>query len=230
MSTWFQADSDGFLACHRLALASLPPHRLRGLLTLAQGDPIIALSLTQEPQLGLTVKQKERLTEAARTPLPAKLRLEAERLGIYALLSTDPAYPSLLAPLEDAPPLVFLRGAMPEHTGVAIVGSRRATAYGKTQSERFARVLAEAGLCLVSGGAAGIDTAVHKSALAAGGTSVAVVACGLDISYPAENRKLFDSLAELGAVVSEYALGTTPEPWRFPARNRIIAGMCVLTA
>jgi DNA processing protein len=224
------ADTDAFLACHRLASASLPSHRLRALLAAAESDPVRALTLGRDPRLGLTPRQIERLDEAARL-VPQKLLLAAaQRLGVCALLSDDPTYPALLLPHDDAPPLLFVRGTLPKQTGVGVVGSRRATVYGRGQASRFARALAEAGLTLVSGGAAGIDTAVHRGALEVGGATVAVVACGLDISYPSENRGLFDLIAEQGgAVVSEYPVGTTPEPWRFPARNRIIAGMTPLT-
>jgi DNA processing protein len=229
-STRFASDTDGFLACHRLALAALPTIRLKALLDVAGGDPGHALTLGGDPRAGLTSRQSQRLAEAARTTLTAKARTDAERLGIYALLSGDSAYPALLSPLDDAPPLLFVRGTLPSQTGVALVGSRRASVYGRSQAARFAAALVEAGLGVVSGGAAGVDAAAHQAALEAGGATVAVVACGLDISYPAQNRGLFDAIAGRGgAVVSEYPLGTTPEPWRFPARNRIIAGICPLT-
>ncbi len=228
--TLFPADTDAFLACHRLASASLPSHRLRALLVAADGDPALALTLGRDPRIGLTTRQSERLDEAARLVVPPLTLAAAQRLGVSALLSGDPNYPALLLPLDDAPPLLFLRGTLPSQTGVGVVGSRRASVYGRGQAARFAKSLAEAGLTLVSGGAAGIDTAVHRGALDAGGATVAVVACGLDISYPSENRGLFDVIVEQGgAIVSEYPVGTTPEPWRFPARNRIIAGMTPLT-
>ena len=225
-SSYFSPTSDAFAACHALASATLPAHRLQALLTAAEGDPVHALTRGD----GLTPRQKERLAEARAAPISSRLREFALEKEVRALLLGSPDYPRLLAPLDDAPPILFVRGTFPEATGVALVGSRRATVYGRGQAERFARALAEAGLVVVSGGAAGIDTAAHRGAVEVGGVSVAVVASGLDTSYPVENRNLFDRLAaEGGAVVSEYPLGTTPEPWRFPARNRIIAGMCPLT-
>jgi DNA processing protein len=140
----------------------------------------------------------------------------------------DTAYPANLLPFDDAPPLLFVRGALlpDDKFSIAIVGSRRATGYGHRQAERFARAFAERGLTVVSGGAAGIDSAAHKGALWSGGRTVAVLGCGVDVTYPADNRRLFEEIVERGgAIISEFALGTTPEPWRFPTRNRIIAGM-----
>ncbi len=104
-------------------------------------------------------------------------------------------------------------------------GSRRASVYGKSIAERIATDLAQRGLTIVSGGARGIDTAAHKGALAAGGRTIAFLGCGIDVSYPAENKNLFDAMVESGAVISEFPLGSNPEPWRFPPRNRLISGM-----
>jgi DNA processing protein len=111
--------------------------------------------------------------------------------------------------------------------GVGIVGSRHATPYGRGVSERFARELAGQGVTVVSGGAVGIDAAAHRGVLSAGGKTVAILGCGLDVDYPRENREIFDRIAETGALVSEYPLGAQPEAWRFPLRNRIISGMCL---
>lgn len=223
-------DSPAFLACHRLAAATLPSHRLRALLSASGGDPSAALHRLDDAGVGLTARQRERLAESAKLAIPSKLLDFALEKAVSALVFGAPGYPETLLPFDDAPPILFVRGSIPVASGVGIVGSRRASVYGRGQADRFARAFAEAGLVVVSGGAAGIDTAAHRGALDAGGASVAVIACGLDVNYPIENRTLFDALAEKGgAVVSEYPLGTTPEPWRFPARNRIIAGMCPAT-
>jgi DNA processing protein len=129
--------------------------------------------------------------------------------------------------------VLFVRGELvaDDRYAIAIVGSRRASTYGLAISDRFSRELAARGLTIVSGGARGIDTRAHAGALNAGGRTVAFIGSGLDISYPAENRKLFERIATSGqgAVVSEYGFGSTPEPWRFPARNRLISGMTMGT-
>jgi DNA processing protein len=229
-------EAAAFVACQRLADATLPAHRLRALLDAAGGDPARALALSEAqlvaPPIGLTVKQAARLKEAASAPLLPRFFERARTLGVYVLTWRDPAYPANLAPLADAPPLHFVRGELrpDDRFSVAVVGSRRATNYGKGQADAFARAFADSGLALISGGAAGIDTAAHRGALEAGGRTVAVLGCGVDIVYPAENRDLFARIAANGgALVSEFALGTKPEPWRFPTRNRIIAGIARAT-
>ncbi len=220
------AESAVFLACHRLAEAMLPPHRLRLLLEASGGNPEAALGQT----LGLTTAQQSRLERASQAVVPTSLLDQAQTLGIQAFLTTDPDYPAELRHFDDSPAILFVRGHLPTVLGLAIVGSRRATLYGKAQAGRFARAFAEAGFSVVSGGAAGVDTAAHRGTLEAGGTTVAVVACGLDYVYPAENRSLFEQIvAKGGAIVSEFPVGTKPEPWRFPARNRIIAALSQAT-
>ncbi|MBC8104663.1 MAG: DNA-protecting protein DprA [Cytophagales bacterium] len=227
---------DGFIACQRLADALLPPPRLRALLDAVGGDPlaVFRLSLTAlaAPPILLTEKQATRLKAAASAPLPPRLLEQAKALDATILTFRDRDYPANLLPLSDAPPLLFVRGALrpDDRFSVAIVGSRRATIYGREQSNRFAQGLAERGLCIVSGGALGIDTSAHQGALAAGGRTIAVLGCGIDVGYPAENRALFATVVERGgAVISEFPMGTKPEPWRFPTRNRIIAGIARAT-
>ncbi len=232
------AQTRGFLACHRLALAEIPSNRLRSLLETADGDPIRALgfdaSVWQSPPVSLTDKQVVRLAEAKGTLLDARLLERATISGTFALLYRDATFPSNLfpdddTPLNNTPPLLFVRGELlPEDRfGIAIVGTRHSSSYGDTQAARFAGVFATNGLTVISGGAAGIDAAAHTGALDAGGRTIAVLGCGADIVYPAANRQLFARILELGngAIVTEFALGTKPEPWRFPTRNRIIAGL-----
>jgi DNA processing protein len=144
----------------------------------------------------------------------------------------DPAFPALLAAIHDPPPSLFLRGAagvdLLERPAVAVVGARSCSSYGRAVARMLGRELAAAGLVVVSGMARGIDGEVHRGALEAGET-IAVLGCGIDRDYPAAHRELARRICERGLVVSEYEPGVEPAPWRFPARNRIIAGLCQAT-
>jgi DNA processing protein len=147
--------------------------------------------------------------------------------GAVAIVRSDPRYPALLREIFDPPILLFARGRLellqPFH--FAVVGTRRPTPYGLAVAERLAADLARAGLTIVSGMARGIDTSAHKGALSAGGDTVAVLGCGVDVIYPSENRKLATDLCAKGLVLSEFAMGSTAFPQNFPIRNRIISGM-----
>jgi DNA processing protein len=149
--------------------------------------------------------------------------------GAVVVPLTDPRYPASLKEIFDPPPLLFARGR-PELMGelmLGIVGTRRPTAYGMAVAARLAKDLAGAGLAIVSGMARGIDTAAHRAALEAGGSTIAVFGCGVDQVYPSENRKLAEQIARDGLIVSEFPMATPPYPQNFPIRNRIIAGMSV---
>jgi DNA processing protein len=151
-----------------------------------------------------------------------RLASGAARLVKY----TDAEYPKSLFEIPDPPPFLYVRGRLPDGQAcVAIVGSRRATSYGLLTTARLAEGLARSGVNIVSGMARGVDTAAHRGALGAGGTTTAVLGCGIDRVYPPENRKLYDETAEQGCLVSEFPLGTTPLAENFPRRNRIISGM-----
>ncbi len=141
-----------------------------------------------------------------------------------------PLYPMLLRGIEDPPVVLYLKGLLaPEHLfhSIAVVGTRKPTSYGRSTAKELARDLALSGVTVISGMAVGIDSLAHWGAIEAGGKTIAVLACGPDICYPSSNRPLYDKLinAGHGAVVSEFFPGTRPEPWRFPARNRIISGL-----
>ncbi len=178
------------------------------------------------------------LGKAARTRLAAfhdwrRLQRECERcrgLGLALATPADDAYPTGLASIRDPPLLLYYRGRAPAlfEPAVAIVGSRRATAYGRRIARGYARRLASRGVAVVSGLALGIDAAAHAGALEAGAT-VAVVASGLDRVYPQEHRRLLDQIAHSFCVLGEYAPGTPPLPHHFPVRNRIITGMTCAT-
>ena len=154
-------------------------------------------------------------------------------LGLRFLARSDPAFPPLLRAIHDPPPGLFLRGeAGPEllaRPGVAIVGARACSAYGRQVGRALGRDLAAAGLVVVSGLARGIDAEAHRGALKGSGATVAVLGCGIDRDYPAVHRELARQIAATGLVVAEYAPGVEPAPWRFPARNRIVAGLCAAT-
>jgi DNA processing protein len=141
--------------------------------------------------------------------------------------------PPLLAAIHDPPSGLFLRGAagpeLLELPAVAVVGARACSGYGAAVARLLGRGLAAAGLVVVSGLARGVDGEAHRGALDAGGVTVAVLGCGIDRDYPSVHRELAGQIVERGLVVSEYAPGVEPAPWRFPARNRIVAGLCAAT-
>jgi DNA processing protein len=153
--------------------------------------------------------------------------------GLRWLSRSDAAFPGLLRAIHDPPAGLFLRGDgaadLLARPAVAIVGARACSAYGATVARSLGRELAAAGLVVVSGLARGIDGEAHRGALEAGGLTVAVLGCGIDRDYPASHRDLARRIAERGLVVSEYAPGVEPAPWRFPARNRIVAGLAAAT-
>lgn len=141
--------------------------------------------------------------------------------------------PPLLRAIHDPPARLYLRGAgdrdVLSQIAVAIVGARACSPYGAQVTRMLGRELAAAGLVVVSGLARGVDGEAHRGALEAGGTTVAVLGCGIDRDYPAAHASLAREIAESSLLVSEYEPGVEPAPWRFPARNRIIAGLCAAT-
>jgi DNA processing protein len=151
------------------------------------------------------------------------------RRGLRWLSRDEPGFPPLLRAVHDAPPGLFLRGTADAATlarpSVAVVGARSCSSYGAQVARMLGRELAAAGLVVVSGLARGVDGEAHRGALDAGGVTVAVLGCGVDRDYPASHAELARRIGERGLVVSEYAPGVEPAPWRFPARNRIIAGL-----
>jgi DNA processing protein len=149
--------------------------------------------------------------------------------GTEVIPIRDPRYPPRLREIFDPPVLLFAKGKVEllQTPALAMVGTRRPTPYGMAVAERLAGDLGRASLTIVSGMARGIDTASHKGVLGCGGKTIAVFGCGLDIIYPAENRRLADEIAQKGLLVSEYPMGTPGHPQNFPVRNRIIAGMSI---
>jgi DNA processing protein len=149
-------------------------------------------------------------------------------LGVNLVSQEDDAYPTLLKVIPDPPAVLYIRGDLQPRdlNSVAIVGSRKCSHYGREQAERFASLLAQAGVTVVSGGARGVDSAAHRGAIAVpDGRTIVVLGCGVDVVYPPENESLFKQVAGRGAVVSEFPIGTPPAKENFPRRNRIISGL-----
>ncbi len=172
-------------------------------------------------------KTLETFLEIRREMHPEEVGEKMRRLGIGCLTLQDDGYPPLLKETSNPPAVLFYKGALPDYEKtVAVVGARKATPYGIGAAKNIAEALSRKGVVIVSGGARGIDTASHEGCMAGGAPTVAVFACGLDVTYPPENRNLFLQIVEAGGtLLSEYPPGTRPLGRQFPARNRIIAGM-----
>ncbi len=159
-----------------------------------------------------------------------KLLQKINNDNIHIIPIVNPAYPEYLKNIYDPPIVLYKKGDLSKNDKlIAIVGSRRATKYGLDIANNVAFELAKLGITIVSGMASGIDTLAHKGALKAGGRTIAILGCGVDIVYPYENKKLMEEIISSGAVVSEYLPGTAPKPRNFPARNRIISGISLGT-
>ena len=152
---------------------------------------------------------------------------ECYEKGISILTLQDAAYPARLLTIDDPPVVLYYRGTLPNLNmpSIAVVGTRRASAYGLTQARRMGYGLARCGCAVVSGGARGVDTEALKGALTGGGPAVAVLGCGVDVVYPKENRTLFRDVEQNGCLVSEYPPGTEAYAGHFPVRNRLISAL-----
>jgi DNA processing protein len=150
-----------------------------------------------------------------------------ERRGVRILTLDDPQYPSLLKSIYDPPPVIYYKGTLPSERFVplAVVGTRKATSYGRMVAEKLCTSLSEMGFCLISGMARGIDTIAHKAALNLGNPTVAVFGCGLEYTYPPESGSLRRQIEEQGTLISEFPMSTKPDRNNFPARNRVISGL-----
>ncbi len=191
-------------------------------------DRILGASVAELTRIeGIGQRTAERIVRT-RNSFDADRELElADRLGVTLLHLQDDRYPPPLRAIYDPPPVLYVKGTLlrGDSLAIAIVGSRRCSHYGTEQANRFAHLLASSGFTIVSGLARGIDSAAHQGALAAKGRTVAVQGCGLATVFPPENAKLFEQIAESGAVVSELPLAYEPLSENFPGRNRIIAGL-----
>jgi DNA processing protein len=181
--------------------------------------------------IGLNSKAIENLVKVRTSISLDKIWEIIQNQGITVLTWEDEGYPTRLREVSQSPPVLYVRGEiLPEDDwAVAVVGTRRISAYGRQVTERIATQLAQAGVTVVSGLARGIDGVAHKTALQAGGRTIAVLGCGVDRVYPPEHRTLATQIMEAGALISDYPPGTLPEASNFPPRNRIIAGLAMAT-
>ena len=178
-------------------------------------------------EAGLGAKVIERVLQAREEVDLRKLWEKIESQGIKILTWQDESYPGRLKEIDQPPPVLYIRGEyLPDDLfAVAIVGTRRVTAYGRQITEEISSFLAANGITVISGLARGVDAIAHQSTLKAGGRTIAVLGCGVDKIYPPEHRGLAEQMMERGAIISDYALGTPPDASNFPPRNRIISGL-----
>jgi DNA processing protein len=179
---------------------------------------------------GITLQQVTRILDPSFVPTSGQLDY-IEKRQVQIVPKGADSFPRNLNDIPDAPPVLFVRGNLFEKDrfAVAIVGSRHASPYGRSVTGKLARDLSTAGLTVVSGGAIGIDSAAHRSTVDARGRTIVVLGCGLDVEYPKENQGLFDQIVseDRGALISEFPMGSTPEAWHFPMRNRIVSGLAM---
>ena len=224
---------------HVVALATLPamgPVRLRALLEEWDAEEawarVVAGTACDAPAVAAALRARPELLSAQWRRAAADVDVDElwrahVAAGIQVLASSDPAFPAVLAGDLEPPAVLFVRGCLDALATrrVAVVGTRRCTWAGRAVARSLGHDLADAGVCVLSGLALGIDGEAHGGAVAGAWPPVAVVGTGLDCVYPRQHAALWDAVAERGAVISEYPLGTGPDRWRFPARNRIIAAL-----
>ncbi len=197
-----------------------------GDLELAWQSPVDALQAA-----GLSPKLAERVSQARSSVDLEKYMAHVAAQGISILTWDDDLYPPRLKEIDQPPPVLYVRGTLTKEDAwaVAVVGTRRVSAYGRQVTEDLASFLAANGVTVVSGLARGVDAIAHQSALKAGGRTLAVLGCGVDRVYPPEHQQLAEKMMSSGAIVSDYAPGTPPDASNFPPRNRIISGLSMAT-
>ncbi|CAG0942695.1 DNA processing protein DprA [Candidatus Brocadiaceae bacterium] len=176
---------------------------------------------------GIGPKLANAIVEESRTiDIAAEIHLAKEK-DVQIIPYTSEQYPKHLKTIYDPPLVLYVKGNILEADvlALAIVGARRCTYYGLSQAERFGRLLAQKGLCIVSGMARGIDAAAHRGAIGSHGRTIAVLGCGLGVMYPRENIELAEQIVHHGAIVSEFPMNTPPDFRNFPPRNRLISGL-----
>jgi DNA processing protein len=191
------------------------------------GRAVWEASERQLADAGLDRRSVDAVVKARRRVDPSIEVPNLRRAGARAITRMDEDYPTLLAEIYDPPPVLYVKGELdpPDAPSVAIVGTRGATSYGRMVAEELAAGLARAGVTVVSGLALGVDGAAHRGALQAGGRTIAVLANGLDRTYPSQHARLSQSIVEQGALVTEFPLGAKPDAVNFPRRNRLISGL-----
>ena len=211
-------------------LPNIGPITLRRLLDAFHGDPVSifhapASQLKRVKGVGDAIVNTLR-SWANHIDLEKQLH-RMEQSGIRFVVTESDDYPALLKEIYDPPIGLYWKGEyVLDRPAVAIVGSRKTSAYGRQVARRLGRDLARCGFCVVSGGARGVDTEAHKGALEVEGKTIAVMGCGMDIVYPAENFELFKQISQSGSVVSEFPFGRRADRQTFPMRNRIVSGIC----
>lgn len=211
-------------------VSGIGPRRLTHLLNWF-GDVAAAWDAgeSQLRQAGLESQPRKNLIqERQRLDLDAEMQ-RIESAEAWLLTLADDEYPALLKELDDAPLVLYVKGSLlaVDQNALSVVGTRSATHYGYEAAYKLSYALAQQNVTIISGLAHGIDTAAHRGALKAGGRTIAILGCGIDQVYPAENRELAQEIVATGALVSEFPLGTAPEGRNFPRRNRIISGLAL---
>ena len=217
-----------------LALALTPrmgPTRCaRAVQRLGAAERVFAASLTELEGVGMPAEAAQFCFDGRARAAALEEAKRVAEVGARFLTAEDAEYPSRLMEIYDPPPVLWVRGdaEVLNLAGIAVVGTRQPTPYGSGMAEVLSRDLARRGLAVMSGMARGVDTCAHKGALDAGGLTVAVWGTGIDVIYPKENKKLAEQIvAQGGALLSEFPLGTFPAPQNFPIRNRTLSGMSI---
>jgi DNA processing protein len=189
---------------------------------------VFQASLTELEAMGMRAVSAQSLATGKSMELAQQECVKAAEAGARVISLSDPGYPPRLKEIYDPPAILFVKGSVEAlaQPGIAMVGTRHPTPYGNGIAERLSVDLAARGLVIISGLARGIDAASHRGAVAAKGKSIAVLGTGIDTIYPKENTRLGEQMLALGgALITEFAAGTSPAPQNFPIRNRIISGM-----
>lgn len=211
-----------------LGRLEVPPAILSGaLLHFGSATAIFRASEKELLRAGMRERALTRLYGMERSADLARERRLLEQCRARLVPATDPAYPTRLREILDPPALLYVLGdvsCLESHT-VAIVGTRKVSDYGQRMASRISHDLAEAGVTVVSGMAVGVDATAHRGAIEAGGRTAGVLACGVDVNYPAANARLREQIATTGVLLTEFAPGIPPSRWAFPQRNRIISGL-----